>query len=130
MIDTGFQFTILDQIKKEKVAKEYDSLIDGLYNEYKGLELENTQKFINSLTEAITKSFDTPDQNYKYIVTLTATQSNPSMIQCDTNSPQIDFTMATLWNNDKDDVYTRALPSANFADRFYIINIFSICKNE
>lgn len=48
MIDTGFQFTILDQIKKEKVAREYDLLIDALYNEYKGLELENTQKFINS----------------------------------------------------------------------------------
>lgn len=123
MVGTDFQFTILDQIKKEKLSKEYDVMIDRLYNKYKDLELEDTQKFISSLTQAITQSFDIPDQNYKYIVTLTATQS-------DVNGPQVDFTMATLWNNEKDDVYTRALPSINFENRFYIINIFSISKYD
>lgn len=119
----GFQFTILDQTKKEKISKEYDVLVDRLYNKYKDLEVEDTQKFIDSLAQAITQSFDTPDQNYKYIVTLTATQS-------DVNGPQVDFTIATLWNNEKDDVYTKALPSINFENKFYIINIFSVSKCE
>ena len=123
MVGTDFQFKILDQIKKEKISKEYDVMIERLYNKYKDLELEDTQKFISSLTQAITQSFDIPDQIYKYIVTLTATQS-------DLNGPQVDFTMATLWNNEKDDVYTRALPSINFENRFYIINIFSISKYD
>ncbi|KAK5782195.1 uncharacterized protein PWA37_005187 [Arxiozyma heterogenica] len=123
MAGMDFQFTILDQTKKEKISKEYDVLVDRLYNKYKDLEVEDTQKFIDSLTQAITQSFDTPNQNYKYIVTLTATQS-------DVNSPQVDFTMATLWNNEKDDVYTKALPSINYENKFYIINIFSISKCE
>lgn len=123
MAGMGFQFTILDQTKKEKISKEYDVLVDRLYNKYKDLEVEDTQKFIDSLAQAITQSFDTPDQNYKYIVTLTATQS-------DVNGPQVDFTIATLWNNEKDDVYTKALPSINFENKFYIINIFSVSKCE
>lgn len=123
MTGMGFQFTILDQTKKEKISKEYDVLVDRLYNKYKDLEVEDTQKFIDSLAQAITQSFDTPDQNYKYIVTLTATQS-------DVNGPQVDFTIATLWNNEKDDVYTKALPSINFENKFYIINIFSVSKCE
>lgn len=125
-----FQFATLNQIKKQQIANDYDTLIDRFYEEHKGLELIDTQQFINTLTQSITQSFDTPDQRYKYIVTLTSAQCESNSFSTTTTPPQVDFTMATLWNNNKDDVYTKALSSVNIENKIYIINIFSISKTD
>lgn len=121
-----FQFTSLSEPKREKLREEYETLIEKLYKEHKSLELTDPHQFINSLTQSITQSFDTPEQDHIFIVTLTVTQ-------CDTSSTlttELDFTMATLWNNAKDDAYTKFLHSENIANKVYIINIFAISKND
>lgn len=120
-----FKFTKLNETKRLKFAEELETLIDKLYQEHKQLELSDPQKFINILTQSITNSYDTPEQDHKFIVTLTATQCEPS-----TSNTTLDFTMATLWNNAKDDVYTKALHSENVANKIYVINAFVISKTD
>lgn len=120
-----FNFTKLNEAKRQKFGEEFETLINKLYLEHKQLELTDPQQFINTLAQLITNSFDTPEQDHKFIVTVTATQCEPS-----TASTTLDFTMATLWNNAKDDVYTKALRSENLENKIYVINAFVIAKSD
>lgn len=121
-----FEFdNLLKNIKKPISSTDYNAIVTNWYKDNDNLETTmDQQQFVNKLVQDITQQFDIPDQKFKYIVTVTTTSSD------DSSSTQTEFAMATLWNNSKDDVFTIALSSHNYKNRFYIINIFVISKSD